>query len=202
MRSLLLFLVLLSNPSGDSDLENRVMTLSQQFRCLVCQNETIADSHADLAADLRQQIREQMIAGRTDTEIATFLSDRYGDFVLYRPRVTPRTYALWFGPFAMLAAGLFALYLFLKSRLWIVNRRTLSADENRKADAILQFSTNPNVAVYRDLFAEIESDFRIGVIVQEEYERDRVDLKRRLLEDEISKQAPQTPERLLNNSRG
>jgi len=202
MRSLLLFLVLLSNPSGDSDLEHRVMTLSQQFRCLVCQNETIADSHADLAADLRQQIREQMIAGRTDAEITTFLSDRYGDFVLYRPRVSPRTYALWFGPFAMLAAGLFALYLFLKSRLWTLNRRTLSADENRKADAILQFSSNPNVAVYRDQFAEIESDFRIGVIVQEEYERDRVDLKRRLLEEEISKQAPKTPERLLNNSRG
>src|SRR6185369_13861957 len=193
---------LLSNPSGDSDLENRVMTLSQQFRCLVCQNETIADSHADLAADLRQQIQEQMIAGRTDAEITTFLSDRYGDFVLYRPRVTPRTYALWFGPFAMLAAGLFALYLFLKSRLWTLNRRTLSADENRKADAILQFSSNPNVAVYRDQVAEIESDFRIGVIVQEEYERDRVDLMRRLLEDEISKQAPKTPERLLNNSRG
>src|SRR5262245_41621619 len=114
MSGVVLSLVLLVIPATDADLEQRVMKLSQQFRCLVCQNETIADSQADLAADLRQQIREQMTAGKTDAEITTFLSDRYGDFVLYRPRVTPKTYLLWFGPFVLLAGGMAMLYGFLK----------------------------------------------------------------------------------------
>ena len=92
MTRVLLLLIVLSNPEYDPALEQRVMTLSQQLRCLVCQNQTIADSQADLATDLRQQIREQMKSGRSDAEITTFLTDRYGDFVLYRPPVKPRTY--------------------------------------------------------------------------------------------------------------
>jgi cytochrome c-type biogenesis protein CcmH len=100
--------------SDNRELEKRVMALSRQLRCLVCQNETLADSQAELAADLRKQIREQMKAGRNDKEIVAFLTDRYGDFVLYRPPLKPRTYVLWFGPFLLLGGGLFALYRSLK----------------------------------------------------------------------------------------
>jgi cytochrome c-type biogenesis protein CcmH len=100
--------------SDNRELEKRVMALSRQLRCLVCQNETLADSQAELAADLRKQIREQMKAGRNDKEIVAFLTDRYGDFVLYRPPLMPRTYVLWFGPFLLLGGGLFALYRSLK----------------------------------------------------------------------------------------
>jgi cytochrome c-type biogenesis protein CcmH len=159
------------------------MKLSQQFRCLVCQNETIADSHADLAADLRQQIREQMVAGRSDAQITTFLTDRYGDFVLYRPRLTPKTYALWFGPFLLLGGGLYVLYGFLKR--WPSSSRgnALSAEDHRRARTLLRSGKNPNVAVYRDQFAEMERDLRAGVVTQEQFEQDREDVERRLLED-------------------
>ena len=183
MRSVLVMLALLLGPPDETVLEQRVMKLSQQLRCLVCQNETIADSHADLAVDLRQQIREQMIAGRSDTEITTFLTDRYGDFVLYRPRVTPKTYALWFGPFALLAGGLYALYAFLKHWPRSLKQRTLSAEDHLRAEKLLLSAEDPNIAIYRDQFAEMESDLRAGAIAQDHYERDREDLYRRLLED-------------------
>lgn len=183
MTTVLLFLSLLSNPAGAPDLEQRVMKLSQQFRCLVCQNETIADSHADLAADLRQLIREQMIAGRSDSEITMFLTDRYGDFVLYRPRVTPKTYALWFGPFVLLAGGLYALNGYLKRWPKAKKARALSVEEHRRVQELLRLEIDPNVAVYRDQFVEMERDLRTGVVAQEQYEHDREDLERRLLED-------------------
>ncbi|HZI88812.1 MAG TPA: cytochrome c-type biogenesis protein, partial [Pyrinomonadaceae bacterium] len=88
--------------ADDPELEKRVMNLSKELRCLVCQNETLADSRADLAVDLRNEIRDQMKAGKSDNEIITFLTARYGDFVLYRPPVRPTTYLLWFGPFLLL----------------------------------------------------------------------------------------------------
>jgi len=190
MRSALLLLTLLAGPIDESVLEQRVMKLSQELRCLVCQNETIADSHADLAVDLRQQIREQMIAGRSDKEITTFLTDRYGDFVLYRPRVTPKTYALWFGPFVLLTAGLYALYRFLNRWPRSLTQRTLSVEDHRRAEKLLRSTDNPNVAIYRDQFADLDSDLRTGVLAQGQYERDREDLKRRLLEDEFTGQSP------------
>jgi cytochrome c-type biogenesis protein CcmH len=183
MTRMLLFLILLSNPGKTADLDQRVMILSQQFRCLVCQNETIADSHADLAADLRQQIREQIIGGRSDAQITTFLTDRYGDFVLYRPRVTPKTYALWFGPFLLLGGGLCGLYLFIKHWPSSIKGWMLTAEEHRRAEKLLRFDTDPNVAIYRDQFAEMNSDFRAGIVAQEQHERDREELERRLLED-------------------
>jgi cytochrome c-type biogenesis protein CcmH len=156
MTSALLMLAVLLQPYNATDIEQRVMTLSQQLRCLVCQNETIADSHADLAVDLRQQIREQMIAGRSDAQISTFLTDRYGDFVLYRPRVTPKTYALWFGPFLLLAGGLYGLYVYVKRWPSSSKLRTLSAEDHRRAKKVLQIAADSNVAVYRDQFAEME----------------------------------------------
>jgi cytochrome c-type biogenesis protein CcmH len=191
MTSFLLLLSLLSTPASDPVLEQRVMKLSQQFRCLVCQNETIADSHADLAADLRQQIREQMVAGRSDKQITTFLTDRYGDFVLYRPRVTPKTYALWFSPFVLLAGGLYALYGFLKRWPQSTAEHPLTADEHRRVEKLLQLQNDPDVAVYRDQFAEMESNLRNGTVVREQYESDREDLERRLLE--LWGQPPQSP---------
>lgn len=94
----------------ESRLEQRVIALAQGLRCLVCQNQTLADSQADLAMDLRQEIAEMMKSGKTDQEIVSFLVERYGDFVLYQPPVKPATYLLWFGPFVVLVAGFVLLY--------------------------------------------------------------------------------------------
>jgi cytochrome c-type biogenesis protein CcmH len=179
----LLMLAVLLQPTNAPDLEQRVMMLWQQFRCLVCQNETIADSHADLAADLRQQIREQMTAGRSDAQISTFLTDRYGEFILYRPRVTPKTYALWFGPFLVLGGGMYGLYVFMKRSLPSTNLRTLTTEDHQIAKKLLRNTTDPNVAAYRDQFAELESDLRTGLLARPQYERDCEELERRLLED-------------------
>jgi len=93
----------------DPVLEQRVMDLASELRCLVCQNQTLADSNADLAVDLRRQIREQLKAGATERQVVDFLVARYGDFVLYRPPLKPATVLLWFGPFALLALGVFLL---------------------------------------------------------------------------------------------
>jgi cytochrome c-type biogenesis protein CcmH len=100
----------------DPVLEARMMALATELRCLVCQNQTIADSHAELAVDLRQQIREQLRQGRDEAQIRTFMTDRYGDFVLYRPPVSERTALLWFGPGVLLVLGLASLILILRRR--------------------------------------------------------------------------------------
>jgi cytochrome c-type biogenesis protein CcmH len=89
----------------DPVLEKRVMALAAELRCLVCQNQTLADSHADLALDLRRSIREQMERGASDREIVAFMTARYGDFILYRPPLKASTLLLWFGPFLLLAIG-------------------------------------------------------------------------------------------------
>ena len=112
--------------------------LTEQLRCLVCQNETLADSHADLAEDLRKQIREQMSAGKSDQEILAYLTQRYGDFVLYKPPVKATTYLLWFGPFALLIAGTFILYRYVRRRREIIEERPLTADEKRRAEELLK----------------------------------------------------------------
>src|SRR3977135_1155052 len=105
-----------AKPVEDPQIEQRMQALTQQLRCLVCQNETLADSRADLADDLRREIREQMKAGKSDQEIIGFLTQRDGDFVLYRPRVKPVTYLLWFGPFVLLVSGMLMLYRYVKQR--------------------------------------------------------------------------------------
>jgi cytochrome c-type biogenesis protein CcmH len=98
--------------AADPALEARVMVIAEELRCLVCQNETIAASHAELAVDLRQQIRSQLQQGRTAQEILDFMSQRYGDFVLYRPPWQSRTLLLWLGPFLLLAWA-----------VWVVTKR-------------------------------------------------------------------------------
>ncbi len=91
---------------GDPAMQARYERLVEELRCLVCQNQTIADSDAPLAQDLRAQVREMMGDGATDEEIMAFMTERYGDFVRYRPAFSPRTYAVWIGPFVLLAIGL------------------------------------------------------------------------------------------------
>jgi len=121
----------------DPELEKRVMKLSQELRCLVCQNETLADSRADLAVDLRNQVREQMRAGKTDKEIVVYLTERYGDFVLYRPPVKPTTYLLWFGPFLLLLGGLAFLYRYVRQRRDLITEQPLTAEERRQVEDLL-----------------------------------------------------------------
>lgn len=124
--------------SNDPELEKRLMALSEQLRCLVCQNETLAGSQADLAEDLRGLIREQMKAGKSDKEIVAYLTDRYGKFILYNPPVDPTTYLLWFGPFLFLLAGLAFLFRYLKQRRELITEEPLSAAERRRAETLLK----------------------------------------------------------------
>ena len=124
--------------SADPALEERVMNLSRELRCLVCQNETLADSRADLAEDLRNQIREQMKAGKSDKEIVNYLTARYGKFILYKPPIDPTTYLLWFGPFILLLAGLFVLFRYLKQRRELIIDQPLSNEEHRRAETLLK----------------------------------------------------------------
>lgn len=121
----------------DPEVEKRLQILSQELRCLVCQNETLADSRAGLAEDLRREIREQIKAGKTDKEIISFLTARYGDFVLYRPRVTPTTYLLWFGPFVLLLGGLAFLYHQLKQRRSQIEQKPITTAERRQLAELL-----------------------------------------------------------------
>jgi cytochrome c-type biogenesis protein CcmH len=93
----------------DPVLEKKVITLSNELRCLVCQNQTIADSNAELAVDLRNQVRKQLSEGKSDREILDYMVQRYGEFVLYRPPLSYKTILLWAGPFALLLIAMFIL---------------------------------------------------------------------------------------------
>jgi len=124
-------------PSDDPVIEQRLANLSKELRCLQCQNQTLADSPAGLAADLRREIRLQMKAGKSDQEVVAFLTQRYGDFILYKPRVTFTTYILWFGPFVLLLGGLYVLFRYIKQRRDLITEKPLSADERRRAEELL-----------------------------------------------------------------
>jgi cytochrome c-type biogenesis protein CcmH len=124
--------------------EERVKSLAHELRCLVCQNQTIADSNSDLAIDLRTQIREQITAGKTDQQIRDYMVARYGDFVLYRPPVQSNTLLLWVAPFLLLIGGLGFLYRQMAKRRKLVVTQNLSSDELKQADALLQHSTTNN----------------------------------------------------------
>lgn len=119
----------------DEAVEQRLIAIADELRCLVCQNESLAGSHAELAQDLRREIRSLIRQGKTDPEVLDFLVSRYGDFVRYRPPLKPSTWLLWGGPFALLALGLGALLMFLRSRPR--NEAPLSADEAARAARIL-----------------------------------------------------------------
>ncbi|HEV7913995.1 MAG TPA: cytochrome c-type biogenesis protein [Albitalea sp.] len=109
--------------SDDPVLEARMLRIANELRCLVCQNETIAASHADLAADLRQQVRTMLREGRSDAEIVKYMTDRYGDFVLYRPPVKDTTLVLWFGPAVLLVGGVIVLIVVLRRRARLGDER-------------------------------------------------------------------------------
>ena len=113
--------------TDDPAIEQRLQKLSHELRCLVCQNETLADSRADLAEDLRDEIRQQMKAGKTDKEIIAFLTDRYGQFILYRPQVT-------------------ILFFYIKQRRDAIAEQPLSADERRRAEDLLRTSSGKETA--------------------------------------------------------
>ena len=120
--------------------EKRLLGLSEELRCLVCQNQTIADSNAELAQDLRREIRGMIKDGKSDKEIIDFMVTRYGDFVLYRPPVQGNTLLLWGGPIALLILGVVALVRYQRRRAVRVaaEDKPLSADEASRADALLK----------------------------------------------------------------
>ena len=124
---------ILQNPQ----LETRARSLSQNIRCLVCQNQSIDDSNASLAKDLRKIVREQLVSGASDDEIYNFLIERYGDFVLLRPPVKATTYILWYGPLFIFFAGLVLSALFLIRRKRILPEEPLSHSEKEELSRLI-----------------------------------------------------------------
>jgi cytochrome c-type biogenesis protein CcmH len=117
---------------GDPALEARARAISAELRCLVCQNESIDTSEADLARDLRRIVRERLKAGESDDQVKAFLVQRYGEFVLLKPRVDAGTSALWFGPFGLLLGALAVAYFYFRHRRAMVLEGFLTGDEERK----------------------------------------------------------------------
>jgi len=122
---------------ADVVVEAQVQRLSEELRCLVCQNQTIADSHAELAQDLKQEIREMAAKGMSDKAIIDYLVARYGDFVRYRPPLKASTLLLWLGPFALMLAGAIGLVVMLRRREKMVADKPLTAVEARKVRELL-----------------------------------------------------------------
>lgn len=118
--------------------EARLAEISHELRCLVCQNESLASSHAELAEDLRREVRDLIVQGKSDSDIKTFLVERYGDFVLYRPEVKPVTWALWFGPFLLLLLAAVALGMYLRQRKQQVTAPVLSDAQRERAKQLLK----------------------------------------------------------------
>ncbi len=125
--------------ADDPKVEQRLISISEELRCLVCQNESLAGSRADLAMDLRRELRTLIKQGKTDSEIREFMVSRYGDFVLYRPPMKPSTWLLWAGPFGLMVVGLVALFVYLRRRnAEVATTMALTDEESKRADALLQ----------------------------------------------------------------
>jgi cytochrome c-type biogenesis protein CcmH len=122
--------------ADDPALEARMLAITGELRCLVCQNQTIADSHADLAVDLRQEVRELLQRGQTPEQIRRYMTDRYGDFVLYRPPLKATTAVLWLAPAALLAIALIALAV-------VIRRRARLADDEFEPEPMLDDDAAP-----------------------------------------------------------
>ncbi len=129
--------------ADDPVLEARVMHIAEELRCLVCQNETIAASHADLAVDLRKQIRLKLQAGQSQQQILDFMVDRYGDFVRYRPPLKATTVLLWAGPFVLLLVAASALWINIRRRTRARQGAALSESEVQRARHLLDGGTGP-----------------------------------------------------------
>ena len=142
----LLLLVILAPPlhakeaaplAQDEVAEKRLVAISSELRCLVCQNESLAGSNAELAQDLRREIRTMILDGKSDGEIMDFMVSRYGDFVRYRPPLKGTTLLLWFGPALLFAGGLGGLFLFLRRRSRVIGDVPLSEAERQQAERLL-----------------------------------------------------------------
>lgn len=146
--ALCLALIALSSPlraneaaplAADPVAEKRLIALTEQLRCLVCQNQSIADSHAELAMDLKREVRAMIAAGKTDKEIVDFMVTRYGDFVLYNPPLKTTTLLLWLGPLLLMAMAAFTLIRYLRRRDQLIGEDApLSPEEQGKAAALLE----------------------------------------------------------------
>lgn len=123
--------------AADPEMEKIVNEISAELRCLVCQNQTIADSHAALAVDLKNQVREMVKQGKSRDDVVDYMVERYGDFVRYRPPIKPETYLLWVGPFLLLAGGFIILVVNLRKRKELVTEALLSEEEHQKLESIL-----------------------------------------------------------------
>lgn len=123
--------------AADPVLEQRVMALASELRCLVCQNQTIADSNAELAVDLKNQVREKLKQGESEAKIIEYMVARYGDFVLYKPPVKATTLPLWIGPFVLLLAALAGLYYYIARRRRSAPAQTLSQEEEARVRSLL-----------------------------------------------------------------
>ena len=123
--------------ADDPVIEQRLISISEEMRCLVCQNESLAGSRSDLANDLRREIRTLIKEGKSDDQIRSFMVERYGDFVLYRPPVKPVTWLLWIGPFVILVIGIAGLFVFLRRRNSSIANIALTDADNKKIDALL-----------------------------------------------------------------
>ena len=124
----------------DEATEKRLVAISSELRCLVCQNESLSGSHAELAIDLRREIRNMINDGKSDNDIMDFMVNRYGDFVRYRPPLKNTTLLLWFGPALLFFGAFFALFLHLRRRSKIIKDVPLSTEEQQQAEHLL----NPN----------------------------------------------------------
>lgn len=126
--------------AADPALEKRVMALSAELRCLVCQNQSLADSNADLAVDLRNQVRQMLAAGKSEADVKAFMTARYGDFVLYRPPMKATTVLLWTGPFVLMLVAVAALFLHLarRRRAAAAAPEALPAGESERARRLLE----------------------------------------------------------------
>ncbi len=122
----------------DPVVEQRLLVISEEMRCLVCQNESLSASRSDLAQDLRRELRTLIKQGKSDADIREFMVSRYGDFVLYRPRIKPETWLLWFGPFLLVVVAVVVLLVYLRRRNRAVAEATLTQEETRRAEALLQ----------------------------------------------------------------
>ena len=128
----------------DPVLEKRLIHISEELRCMVCQNESLASSRAELANDLREEVRKLIREDRSDSQIKEYLVTRYGDFVLYKPEVKPLTWVLWFGPFLLLLLAIVGMAYYLRQRQSAQNSRpVLSEDDRRKVQEILKSGDKP-----------------------------------------------------------
>lgn len=122
----------------DPVVEARLVHISQELRCMVCQNESLSSSRAELADDLRREVRDLIRANKSDQEIKDFLVSRYGDFVLYRPDVKPLTWVLWFGPFVVLLMAAIFLLAYLRQRRLAVHPQALSDADRARVEQLLK----------------------------------------------------------------